>query len=130
MAGWTSAELDAIGAADELRLSSATTDGTLRKPVTIWVVRVGDDLYVRSANGRGSGWFRGIQDRHEGRVSAGGVEKDVAFAEVDGPRAAIDEAYRTKYRSYPAAYVDPMVTPEVQAATLQLVPREQTDRAP
>ena len=130
MAGWTSDELDAIGATDELRLSSTRADGTLRKPVTIWVVRVGDDLYVRSATGRGSGWFQGVQDSHEGRVSAGGVEKDVVFAEVEGPRDEIDEAYRTKYRSYPAAYVDPMITPDVQAATLQLVPWTQTDRPP
>ncbi len=39
MAGWTSDELEKIAAADELQLASARRDGTLRKPVTIWVVR-------------------------------------------------------------------------------------------
>src|ERR671929_104609 len=48
-------------------------------PVTIWVVRVGDDLYVRSWHGRGGAWFRGTQGRHEGRIPAGGVEQDVTF---------------------------------------------------
>lgn len=122
-AGWTADELDKIGAADELKLASTRPDGTLRKPVTIWVVRVGDDLYVRSVYGRGSAWFRGVQDRYEGRISAGGVDKDVAYVEVDEPKDEIDEAYRTKYRRYPAAYVDPIVAPEAQAAMLKLVPR-------
>ncbi len=54
-------------------------DGTLRRPVTIWVVRVGDALYVRSVNARTGGWFRGAQARHEGRIWAGGVEKDLTL---------------------------------------------------
>ncbi len=48
MAKWTSDELDKIGAADELELAPLRRNGTLRNPVTIWVVRLGDDLYVRS----------------------------------------------------------------------------------
>ena len=46
MSRWTSDELDKIGAAEELQIASVRRDGTLRKPVTIWVVRHGDDLYV------------------------------------------------------------------------------------
>jgi hypothetical protein len=48
MTGWTSEELTRIGSATELQIASARGDGTLGKPRTIWVVRVGDDLYVRS----------------------------------------------------------------------------------
>jgi hypothetical protein len=59
MTAWTSDELEKIGAAEELRIASLRRDGTLRNPVTIWVVRHGDDIYVRSLNGRGSSWFRG-----------------------------------------------------------------------
>jgi hypothetical protein len=51
MSEWTSEELEKIAAADELHLASVRRDGTLRKPVTIWVVRHGDDLYVRSVYG-------------------------------------------------------------------------------
>ena len=79
MGAWTSDELDRIGAAEELELASVRRDGTLRDPVTIWVVRDGDDLYVRSWRGRTSTWFHGVQDRHEGHISAGGVDKDVRF---------------------------------------------------
>lgn len=48
MTAWASDELDRVAAADELELATRRSDGTLRKPVTIWVVRHGDDLYVRS----------------------------------------------------------------------------------
>jgi hypothetical protein len=68
MSTWTTEELSKIGAAEELQIASTKRDGTLRRPVTIWVVRHGDDLYVRSVNGRESSWFRGAQDRHEGRI--------------------------------------------------------------
>jgi hypothetical protein len=123
MAAWASDELDKVAAADELELASAERDGTLRKPVTIWVVRHGDDLYVRSWRGRTSTWFRGAQDRYEGRIRAGGVEKDVVFVEVDDFNDEIDAAYRAKYDRYDATYVDPMVGPEARAATIKLVPR-------
>ena len=59
MTAWTSEDLRKIGAAEELEIVSLRHDGTLRKPVTIWVVRHGDDLYVRSAYGHTSSWFRG-----------------------------------------------------------------------
>jgi len=51
MTNWTSDELNKIGKAEELQIESLRSDGTLRNPVTIWVVRIHDDLYVRSVNG-------------------------------------------------------------------------------
>jgi hypothetical protein len=124
MTVWTSDELNKIGMAEELEIASLRRDGTLRKPVTIWVVRVGDDLYVRSVNGRHSAWFRGTQVRHEGRISAGGVEKDVAFVEENDPKLndQIDAAYLSKYGRYPQ-YVSPMVVSEARATTIKLVSR-------
>jgi hypothetical protein len=123
MAGWTGAALEEIEAADELQLASTRRDGSLRKPVTIWVVRVGDDLYVRSWRGRGSTWFRGVLDRHRGHISAGGVDKDVDFVEGGDDKDEIDGAYRTKYDRYDARLVDPMVAEPAQAATIRLMPR-------
>jgi hypothetical protein len=124
MSGWTSDELEQIGDVDELQLASARSDSTLRKPVTIWVVRLGDDVFVRSVYGRTSHWFRGIEDRHEGHIRAGGVEKDVRFVEAgDDVNDEVDAPYRTKYRRYDASVVDPLFTPEARAATLELVPR-------
>jgi hypothetical protein len=124
MTTWTSDELDEIGNADELRLATARPDGSLRNPVTIWVVRLGDDLYVRSYHGPGGSWFRRAREHREGRIQAGGVDKDVTFADADhGLDDRIDAAYRAKYRRYGGTYVDPMVTPEAQATTIKLLPR-------
>jgi hypothetical protein len=124
MTTWTSEELTKIGTAEELQIASLRGDGTLRNPVTIWVVRLGDDLYVRSVNGRTSAWFRAVLVRREGRIWAGGVEKDVTFVEESSPdiNNQIDAAYLTKYRRYPQ-YVAPMVIPAAQAATIKLMPR-------
>jgi hypothetical protein len=130
MTSWTNDELDKIAAADELQIASVRPGGTLRSPVTIWVVRNGNDLYVRSYRGRGGSWFRAAHARHEGRIRAGGVEKDVTFVEETDPgiNDQLDAAYRTKYRRYGARYVDSIVGPEARAATIKLVPRS-TSRA-
>ena len=125
MTAWTSDELYKIGTADELVIAPLRRDGTLRNPVTIWVVRHGDALYVRSYRGRGSSWFRATQVRHEGHIEAGGAGKDVTFVvEADHDiNDQIDAVYRTKYRRYGGRYVNPMVAPEARAATIKLVPR-------
>jgi hypothetical protein len=126
MMTWTSDELTKIGTAEELEIASLRGDGTLRKPVTIWVVRYGDDLYIRSVNGRTAAWFRGTQVRHEGHIRAGGLSKDVIFVEVDAApdiNNQIDAAYRTKYRRYAASIVNRITSPEAQAGTIKLVPR-------
>lgn len=94
----------------------------MRNPVTIWVVRLGNDLYVRSVNGRDAAWFRGARSRHEGRIRAGGVEKDVRFVEADDLNDEIDAAYRTKYRRYAQNIVESVLSPQARAATLKLVP--------
>ena len=127
MTGWTSDELTKIEAADELDIASIRLDGTLRNLVTIWVVRLGDDLYIRSVNGRTGAWFRGTQVRHEGRIGAGGVEKDVTFVDADdGITDQIDDAYRSKYRRYAPSIVGSVLTPEARSATIKLVPRSRS----
>jgi hypothetical protein len=127
MTTWTSDELTKIGTAEELQITSLRRDGTLRNPVTIWVVRHGDDLYVRSVNGRTGAWFRGTQVRHEGHIQAGGVDKDVTFVDADPDiNDQIDAAYRTKYRRYAASIIGSIVSPEARSATIKLVPRSRS----
>jgi hypothetical protein len=124
MATWTSNELNQIGNAEELQIASLRQDGTLRKLVIIWVVRIGDDLCVRSVNGRTGVWFLGIQTRHQGHIKAGGVEKDVTFVEEDDPEInkQIDVAYQAKYHRYPSS-VEHINSPKARTATIKLVPR-------
>ena len=125
MTAWTGAQLDRIGTADELAVQPARADGTLRAATPIWVVRDGDDLYIRSFKGEGGAWYRAAVAERRGRISAGGVQADVAFAPEADPAVnqRIDAVYRSKYQRYGAAYVDPMVAPAAQAATLKVLPR-------
>jgi hypothetical protein len=124
MAAWTSDELTQIGAADELQIAFLRRDGTLGRPRTIWVVRHGNDLYVRSVNGRTAAWFRGTRVRHEGHIRAGGVDKDVSFVDADHDLSdRIDAAYRSKYRRYAPGIVNTIVSPGARSATIKLVPR-------
>jgi hypothetical protein len=123
MTAWTSDELTSIGTAEELQISSARPDGTLGNPRTIWVVRVGDDLYVRSMYGRAGGWFPGTQVRHQGHIGAGGVDKDVTLADADPTlNDEIDAAYRDKYRRYGERVIGGGVNPGARAATIKLLP--------
>jgi len=120
---WTDDELDKVGSAEELQISSLRADGSLRPFVTIWVVRVGDDIYVRSAYGRDNGWFRRALADPRGRIRAGGVEKDVAFVEPDGSvHPALDAAYHAKYDRYGPAIVGSVTGAGGAAATFRLDP--------
>jgi hypothetical protein len=92
MTGWTEEELGRIEAR-ELQLASFRRDGTLRPYVTMWVVRANDELYVRSAYGPNNPWFRRAKASGAGRIRAGGLERDVSFAEpVPGVHGGIDAA--------------------------------------
>jgi len=124
MTAWTSDELTRIARAEELRIASLRLDGTLRKPVTIWVVRRDDSLYARSVNGPTAAWFRGTQQRHEGRIWAGGVEKDVTFEDATHDiDDEVDAAYRAKYRRYTGSILNSVLTPGARSTTIKLVPR-------
>jgi hypothetical protein len=123
MATWTNEELEKIGATEELQIAALRSDSTLRKPVTIWVVRLGENIYVRSVNGRNSTWFRGVQIKHEGHIRVGSIEKEVTFEEETAQNIndQIDEAYRTKYRRYAATIIDHINSTEARASTIKLV---------
>ena len=124
MPGWTADELSRIGKADELQITSHRPDGSLRPYVTIWVVRSGDELFVRSAYGHENGWFQRALTSGTGRIRAGGVERDVAFEEPGGAvDAALHAAYHAKYDRYGPSIVGTVVSPEAARSTLRLVPR-------
>jgi len=124
MTQWTSDQLDKVGSAEELQIASLRRDGTLRKPVTVWGVRHGDDLYVRSVRGRTGHWFHGTQERLEGRIRAGGVQQDVAFVDADHDiDDEVDAAYRVKYRRYSGRILNSVLTAEARSSTIKIVPR-------
>ncbi|MFF0732081.1 DUF2255 family protein [Streptomyces chartreusis] len=123
MTPWNDSDLTEIGTAEELNLRSERSDGTLRAPVTMWVVRAGDRLYVRSVKGVDGPWYQGTRSRLRGRIEAGGVRADVAFQVADpGEYAGVDAAYREKYGRY-TSIVDHVLTDRARASTLRLEPR-------
>ncbi|MGX6608390.1 DUF2255 family protein [Micromonosporaceae bacterium Da 78-11] len=124
MSAWSSAELSEIGGAEELQVASLRADGTARPYVTIWIVRAGDELYVRSAYGLDNPWYRRAMASGAGRIRTGGVERDVTFAEATGDvHADIDRAYHAKYDRYGPAIVGTVVGADAVPATIRLTPR-------
>lgn len=125
MTAWTEDELARIGRAEELHLASTRPDGTLWPYVTMWVVRAGDDLYVRSAYGPENPWYRRARVSGTGRIRAGGLERDVTFDDAaPDVHPAIDAGYHAKYDRYGPRIVGSVVGPGVRDVTIRLVPRD------
>jgi hypothetical protein len=119
---WSPDDLDRVGDATELQLASKRDDGTRRPYVTIWGVRTGDNVYVRSAYGPDNGWFRRARSSGSGWIRAGGVECEVTFAAPDpAVQEDVDAAYRTKYGRY-SGIVEGIVGPKVYDVTLRVDP--------
>jgi hypothetical protein len=124
---WISDELTRLDAAHEIRVAGTRRDGSLRTPVIVWMVRLGDDVYTRSVNGPDAAWFRGAHANHQGHISANGVEKDVTFVDIDAGdpiNAELDAAYQAKYRRYsgPVASITSLLA---RLATLKIIPQQQ-----
>ena len=121
---WTTDELATLGSADEVQLAVRRGDGRLRRPVTIWIVRVGDDLFVRSLNGPSAVWYRSVREQRAGHLEAAGISRDVALEPAGSARTdQIDAAYRSKYGHHPVSYVNAVIAPPAREAALRLLPR-------
>lgn len=120
---WTTDDLTRLDRAQELRIAGTREDGTRPEPVIIWAVVVDGDLYLRSVRGASGGWYRTVQQRHEGHIDSGGVDADVRFVDVpedDPVHEAIDRGYATKYRSYASA-VAAITTDAARATTMRAI---------
>ncbi|MFF9563542.1 DUF2255 family protein [Leifsonia sp. NPDC014704] len=121
---WTPDELHAIAATDDFHIAPFRSDGvTLGTLTWIWSVVVDDGVYVRAYNGTGSRWYQSALAQRAGRITADGIQKDVAFTPIDDTALndRIDSAYEAKYGSSP--YYPPMVTAKTRAATVRVDPR-------
>lgn len=121
MTQWTPAELELLAGVRELDIATERADGTVRSFVPIWVVRIGDDLYVRSWRGRGGSWFNQVLRHPRAHIRVRGLERAITLEEADpGLRTEMDRAYRAKYGT--GMYADAMVEPSAAAAALKIVP--------
>lgn len=125
MSGWTSSQLERIASSDELKITTPKRDGSLRRPIPIWVVRHGDALYVRSYRGDDAAWYRSVRAHRQAHISAGGVDTDVTLVDIanDDVNTEVDHAYREKYSRYGPRFLDPMVAQPARGTTLKLIPR-------
>ncbi|MBS1846284.1 MAG: DUF2255 family protein [Actinobacteria bacterium] len=115
--------MERLANAPEIEVSSLREDGALTKPAAIWTVRVGDELYVRSARGEAGGWIKAAEQRHEGRIEDDSNGVDVVFD--DAPHhldAEIDAAFRAKYGTL-SGPLDSITADAAGANTIRLVPR-------
>jgi hypothetical protein len=105
-----------------LRLAPLRIDGKPRRAVPVWVVRAGNELYVRSYRGSVGAWYRAARVTHDGQIRVGDVDKHVTFAEVTDTDVndRIDAAYNAKYGRYGASYIGPMLA--ARDTTLRLLP--------
>ena len=118
---WSAADLAAVDASPELRIATVRRDGSWSSGTPVWVVRVGDDVVVRSWHRRSTGWFGRALRRPRARVDLPGLDAEVAVEDVGvgqgDLRERVDAAYRDKYGAGHAS----MVTDDAAATTLRLV---------
>lgn len=121
MTTWTPAELALVDRTHELDITTTRPDGTRRPATPIWVVRVGEQVYVRSYRGAAGAWFRHALTDGLAQVRLGSLERNVQVR-LDGaaPAARIDAAYRSKYGEN--TYTNAMLAPDAVASTLRLDP--------
>ncbi|AZS47989.1 DUF2255 family protein [Microbacterium oxydans] len=124
MSTWTEDELDRINGEEYFTVAVALPDGTTPKSVDIWSVPLGDRIFIRSFNGTEGKWYGPALETGRGRISAGGVEKDVTFVAVasddEDTNGAVDASYLRKYASSP--YSKTMSTEPVRRNTIEVIP--------
>jgi hypothetical protein len=89
----------------------------------VWVVRAGDDLFVRSMYGPRGGWYRRLRANPDGQVQDQGHTHLVRAEPVTdaGTVGEVTHAYAAKYADSP--YVQSLLSEEAAGATLRLEPR-------
>jgi hypothetical protein len=116
--------LQTLNAAEEVQIEPRSVDGRSGQPVTIWVVVVDGDVYVRSYKGPQGRWYQALLTHPEGVLHADGLEIPFRAVKVEDAQtiARVSEAYRRKYeRLWPKETAD-MLRTEVVRTTLRLEP--------
>jgi hypothetical protein len=120
---WNSHQATLIAGPQEVQVITRRQDGSLGRPRTIWIVRDGERVFIRSTNGRGADWFRAATATGAGQIVAGGRTYEVFFDEVTDARdlAAVDAGYWAKYGHY-RSIVDHLTEDGPRSATLHVTP--------
>jgi hypothetical protein len=127
MTSWSPDDLGRLGGAGEVEVSSVRRDGSRSRPRTVWIARVGDQLFLRSVNGPDAAWYRLTRTFHQGLIEAHGVARDVTWVDVDATEqaavnTAVDEEYARKYRGSTSAIAH-INSPLARTTTMRVEPR-------
>jgi hypothetical protein len=117
---WTEEELARFDRTALIRVAGARADGTLRTPVPIGHVRVGQDELIRSLNGARGLWYQGAVRSGHGVIDVDGQRIAVAFVPDVGREAEVDQALRDRYGD--DSGVRRMTRSPAREATLRVVP--------
>lgn len=122
MNSWTATELDSIAASEELRIAGEQRDGTLYQWTPIWVVRVDQDLYIRSGGGPNGGWYRHAT-AGPAQIRVNGREHTVALEHQTDQRLvqAVDDAYKAKYGASP--FLSALLSNDARTTTTRVLPK-------
>ena len=109
---------------EEISIGFRRPDGSTGSTL-VWVVQVGDDVFVRSVRGPRGGWYRRLRANPDGQVRDGRHTHPVHAEPVAdaGTLAEVTRAYATKYGDSP--YVQPLLEEPSIGATLRLDPGQQ-----
>ncbi|WAM19081.1 DUF2255 family protein [Rhodococcus sp. JS3073] len=120
---WSYEDLRTIRESPDLFVSPFREDGkSYGTPTQTWALVVGDEVYVRAANGQQSSWYQAAISQKAGRVRVAGKFFDVTFETAGGDvEEAIDTAYEAKYPGSPAVPIMQGAGP--RASTVRIAPR-------
>jgi hypothetical protein len=116
--------LETLAQTDEVQIEPRSVDGQPVGRVTIWVVVVDGEVYVRSYRGPTGRWYQALLRHPEGVLYAGQRAIPFRAVRVDDPQAIrrVSEAYQHKYeRKWPTETAE-MLRDEVLPTTLRLEP--------
>ena len=124
---WSPEELNLLGTAGEVEVSSVHHDGSMSRQRIVWIVRVGNQLFLRSVNGPEAGWYRSTRSRHQGQLEARGLVRQVGWVDVDAAAdpdidPAVDAEYARKYRGSTTA-IERINSTAARSTTMRVDPR-------
>jgi hypothetical protein len=105
---------------EEIDIETRADDSATR--TTIWVVTVGDVVYVRSVRGSRGQWYQRLLAQPDAFIYVENRRVRLRAHHVDDEQtiARVSDEYAGKYASSP--YMPPMLEPETLPTTLQLDP--------
>jgi hypothetical protein len=115
-------DLQHAAEAEEITIGFQRPDGSTGS-TPVWIVRAGDDVFVRSMYGQRGGWYRRLRANPDGMVTDEAHTHQVRAEPVadEATRQEVTRAYESKYGRSP--YVEPLLSEEAIGATLRLEPR-------